>query len=132
MKILLTLFILFFSFKLIAKEIQYVCTEWELVLPEYAEKTFFTEKRGVPFISIEDGDQFILKNDLETLKVLNFIGWYNDIIRIFTSYSSEYNSTSVFFLKWEKDGEKINKNILEIMKFAYNTQWTYKTNCYKN
>ena len=67
------------------------------------------------------------------MQLLNFIGWFNDTIRIYTSYSSEFDTYSLFFLNWSKDdNNNINKNELEIMKFSYITEWTYKTNCLKN
>lgn len=133
MKILFFILFLFNTSMVYAKEIQYICGEWELELPEYALEFFFTEKRGTPFIGLEENDQFFLKDHLENMQLLNFIGWFNDTIRIYTSYSSEFDTYSLFFLNWSKDdNNNINKNELEIMKFSYITEWTYKTNCLKN
>jgi len=137
MKIFICFFTLF-SFELFANQTQYACSEWKLVLKEYVDEKnlsfddYFTETKGVPFLGIEENNQFTLKDMLEVTTTLNYIGRYNDIIRFFSSYESKHDAHSIFMLKFDKKDNKIIYDRLEIQQVHYMPEYTYKSNCYLN
>ena len=137
MKIFIFFFTLF-SFELFANQTQYACTEWKLVLSEYADEEnsylpIFTETKGVPFVGIVENNKFTLKDALENTITLNYIGDYNDIIRIFSHHDSTYDAVSIFFLRWDQDENlNINYDKLEILQVSYMPEYTYRSNCYLN
>ena len=136
MKILIFFFTLF-SFELLANQTQYACSEWKLVLSEYADEknssfTYFTETKGVPFVGIEENKKFTLKDKFENTITLNYVGNFNDIIRIF-SHIGIYNEVSIFFLRWDKDEDfNIVYDKLDIQHVSYMPEYTYRSNCYLN
>ena len=137
MKIFIFFFTLF-SFELFANQTQYACTEWKLVLSEYADEEnsylpLFTETKGVPYVGIEENNKFTLKNKFENTITTNYIGNYNDIIRIFSHIDSTHGAVSIFFLSWEKDEDyNIVYDKLEIQQVSYIPEYTYRSNCYLN
>ena len=125
-------FFTLFSFELFANQTQYACSEWKLVLPEYASSTYFTETKGLPFVGIEENNKFTLKDKSENTITSNYIGNFNDIIRIF-SHIDKYNEVTIFFLRWHKDENfNIIYDKLDIQQVSYNTEYTYQSNCYLN
>ena len=137
MKIFIFFFTLF-SFELFANQTQYACTEWKLVLSEYVDEknltyNYFTETKGVPYVGIEENNKFTLKDQLENTITSNYIGNFNDIIRIFSYHDSTHGAVSIFFLSWDKDEDyNIVYDKLEIQQVSYVPEYTYRSNCYLN
>ena len=56
---------------------------------------------------------------------LNYLGRFNDIIDIYTTYDEEYYSHTIYFIRIDTHG----KSDLIIKEIAYNSKTTYITSC---